>query len=1314
MVIDGAQSPLVEGSYPLTPGPSVVRSTPADHDLHYDLQAGSNLRCSRDVVDSAPSASIDGVLSSSGTSRSTIAHDRVKHSASLGIRMLSLLFTYGVLFCATQASGAPPSFFVDKEHITQFASFINLNCSSRWEDFRGKIGTWNSRANLGDMALWNARVAKIKSKAREFVLSASDVLCMQETHALEGVESFLRTKHPDHIFFSSAGVERNQGGLIIAVKAAWIKGCVGWFHSVLSPGRLMMSILVCQKYVIQIFNIHIPPQWSRHDKLQLIRQMGDYIFSEQSTLVFIVGDLNFGDTRADGITDDHRFINDPQQNSIREFFEQMFHNFTEISQGEATHLGHSTLSRLDHIYARARLLTILDIQPTTRLLWNATSGLARASDHFPLIGSFLPRCADKGNSLPRIPKWVPSDPSFHDRCVRLFEVYRPYSNDPFYLLEHCRQIFHMVAKELKSNPVPNSAVSINHQIYWTMVAYRNLHNPFGKQFGNAKVAYPCLVELSVNESTAAGSIHAHLEGLMIQRTNAMLENEENPPEVRNQLSLWLSFWAAKAKKFSNIVIRKPCGELCQDLEEGALTLCNYWRDIFKDPRTRTVLCSNSLLPFVIMFPEIEWELGFDEFYQIIEHLRDSGTGPDHIFYSYWRLAPEFMIRMLFAVYQALIRGSEPEPSFNFSYLGFLPKGDEDYDAASQIREPSCTRPLNLSNTCNKIIAHALACPLIRVAPDIIHKIQKGGVRGRQMVDELYDIECKALKFMIARFPNSGLVGFDFRAAFPSLARKYLFWVLKAMNVPRKLRKAIFALYLNCYCFISLGGQSFSGFHQFCGVKQGCPLSMILFAIAIDPLIRFMNSRLDPISDRLGGYCDDLSLASANLRKALFAVAPAFFIAAKELNLHLNRKKIQCMLTLESEQEAFVQFIAENLGIFDGLRMVRALLLLGVYIGPEAFKFQWKRAVQNMDKACHKIVSLNVGAAASIPLYNSLCFSCGAWLASLVCPSNEVLALEYKLRQKLLKAPWQAIPSRLLANLKKSAGFPFQVADLTLAGIAGRARNALVTSSSYRPASVELQSALHEDERVLSILEQDWLHQSMLYSATNAIQYVTQHAPHMLADFRNADHPQKFKLQSKLCAELHEFQPFLTFEEVLSRRIRAFAPHHIYSAQGFPNMIKRVGISFRALATKIKPCVAFAFLKWLTSAICTTARFQQNVDECHLCATFSGDHIDHLIQCPIFSEFANRFWGHPFQLTRLSLCALSCDGLAIEGDILKIYAIHMYSALLLYNSTRTGHDCKYAFYHSSIVQLTGDCKESRRIVRLYRNSNRDEVRALIGG
>ena len=124
-------------------------------------------------------------------------------------------------------------------------------------------------------------------------------------------------------------------------------------------------------------------------------------------------------------------------------------------------------------------------------------------------------------------------------------------------------------------------------------------------------------------------------------------------------------------------------------------------------------------------PTAAWIHSFEEFCEILENTHDSGTGPDHIFYSMWKHAPEDYVRALYNHYCLILSDGTISPNFNDSYMVFLPKGDLDLDVTAQVREPKNARPLNLSNTDNKMTALGIAALSIRSPLTLSTRPNKG-------------------------------------------------------------------------------------------------------------------------------------------------------------------------------------------------------------------------------------------------------------------------------------------------------------------------------------------------------------------------------------------------------------------------------------------------------------------------------------------------------------------------------------------------------------------------------------------------------------
>ena len=88
----------------------------------------------------------------------------------------------------------------------------------------------------------------------------------------------------------------------------------------------------------------------------------------------------------------------------------------------------------------------------------------------------------------------------------------------------------------------------------------------------------------------------------------------------------------------------------------------------------------------------------------------------------------------------------------------------------------------------------------------------------------------------------GLVLFDFKAAFPSMSHDYMMAVLDHIGVPRHSLNFIKALYDDNRCVLSCKGRLFDGFAVSSGIRQGCPLSPLLFVATIDFLLRELATR----------------------------------------------------------------------------------------------------------------------------------------------------------------------------------------------------------------------------------------------------------------------------------------------------------------------------------------------------------------------------------------------------------------------------------------------------------------------------------------
>ncbi|XP_077060974.1 uncharacterized protein LOC143713527 [Siphateles boraxobius] len=149
------------------------------------------------------------------------------------------------------------------------------------------------------------------------------------------------------------------------------------------------------------------------------------------------------------------------------------------------------------------------------------------------------------------------------------------------------------------------------------------------------------------------------------------------------------------------------------------------------------------------------------------------------------------------------------------------------------------RPITLLNYDCKLFSKILATRMSTVLEDVIHLDQACAVPGRKITDSLVLIR-DAICFARDRNIRLVVLNLDFEKAFDRVSHQYLFQVLEKMGFPGRFIAWVGLLYNDLSSRILVNGHLSKAVKLYSGVRQGCPLSPLLYVACIEPLAQILR------------------------------------------------------------------------------------------------------------------------------------------------------------------------------------------------------------------------------------------------------------------------------------------------------------------------------------------------------------------------------------------------------------------------------------------------------------------------------------------
>ena len=260
---------------------------------------------------------------------------------------------------------------------------------------------------------------------------------------------------------------------------------------------------------------------------------------------------------------------------------------------------------------------------------------------------------------------------------------------------------------------------------------------------------------------------------------------------------------------------------------------------------------------------LDGELTLEELQFVLEKTKkDKSPGVDGIPYEFYLTSFKTIGSTMVEMMNATMRAKRLAKSQGLAVVKLIPK-------KKNAQRPSDFRPISLLCTDYKLLAGILAERLKETLPGTVGESQRGGVPRRKFFNSLtlYRERVNELKGRGGRI-GAALVAIDLEKAYDYVDRNALWTIMDEMGYSRQFIDKLRTLYNACDIQIMNGNDVCGTITGSNSVRQGCPLSVHLFVLFLEPLIAKLESCLRGLNVgntylKVQAYVDDLTVVVNN-------------------------------------------------------------------------------------------------------------------------------------------------------------------------------------------------------------------------------------------------------------------------------------------------------------------------------------------------------------------------------------------------------------------------------------------------------------------
>ena len=452
------------------------------------------------------------------------------------------------------------------------------------------------------------------------------------------------------------------------------------------------------------------------------------------------------------------------------------------------------------------------------------------------------------------------------------------------------------------------------RLHWMMMCARGVRSgashlvrfAFGALSDSSDFCHPCGDEVFVDGKALNEQIRLTNVKIIEAEITEVIKKEDKM-ETTGMIDKLVARglrWRRHVPRVSSPDLLSHNDEVADSDEASATLIEKSWGEVFKGKPIDDEIAGSILLlyplPSVPMWSDdhagnadcISRKLGF---------AKDSSPGPDGVPHAAWKATARWSVPLLSRASQDFCDHSTFPKEATSSIFAFIPKQDSELREGQRILAVNKQRPLSLTSSDSKLVLIQLAMYLSNVAVITCAPYQRC-IRGRNMMDNILELEGKAFEFLKRCEPSTSVWCFDVSSAFPSLAQAWMIRVLRHIGIPVFVVNMILAVYADNVGWLRWKSSSWRIIKITSGIRQGCVLSMSLWAISFDPLLRHIAATLPPCRCLLLAYADDIAIVINHTLNSIACILVAMKAMALAANLIINESKTQFMPLYEYDEK----------------------------------------------------------------------------------------------------------------------------------------------------------------------------------------------------------------------------------------------------------------------------------------------------------------------------------------------------------------------------------------------------------------------------